>query len=521
MAASHTLPHSYALRKFGVVVLNGYGIRVQVNAGHLILQDGIADERRTIRLPRVNHGLKRLVMIGSDGFITLEALRWISDVGAAFVMLDRRGKVLTVTGPVAPSDSKLRRSQALALANGTALKISKELISQKLAGQESLVRDMLHDAPTADAIARFRSTLPNAESIVRLTLIEAQAAKLYWHSWADVPILWPRKDEARVPESWKRFGSRISPLTRSPRLAATPANAMLNLLYSILESEARLAATAMGLDASLGFLHVDAPNRDSLACDLMEVCRPGGVDAFVLNWLQSEPLRKSDFWEDRNGNCRITSSLAIKLCETSGAWRKQVAAVAEYVAQELWSSVSKPTSTSNVARQLIATRLTQRNKREAKGASSLPSPIRAPRRDNLCRGCGKTIQDGRTNCATCAVGDATKNILDAARIGRQTANGPEAQEKRANAQRKNAIAQHAWKTSDQPAWLTERFYMTKIQPLLAAMSASAIARHISVSRWYAGRIREGYRPHPRHWKSLAELVGCSGMESELNPVKLH
>src|ERR1035437_6868564 len=83
MAASHTLPHSHAIRKSGVLVLNGYGIRVQVNTGHLLAHDGIADERRTIRLPRVNHGLKRLVMIGSDGFVTLEALRWLADQGAA------------------------------------------------------------------------------------------------------------------------------------------------------------------------------------------------------------------------------------------------------------------------------------------------------------------------------------------------------------------------------------------------------------------------------------------------------
>src|SRR5208282_4415772 len=154
MAASHTLPHSHAIRKSGVLVLNGYGIRVQVNAGNLLLHGGVADERRTIRLPRVNHGLRRLVIIGSDGFITLEALRWISDVDAAFIMLDRRGKVLAVTGPVSPSDAKLRRAQALALGNGMALKISKELIGQKLAGQELLVRDMLHDPATADAIAR-------------------------------------------------------------------------------------------------------------------------------------------------------------------------------------------------------------------------------------------------------------------------------------------------------------------------------------------------------------------------------
>ena len=82
-------------------------------------------------------------------------------------------------------------------------------------------------------------------------------------------------------------------------------------------------------------------------------------------------------------------------------------------------------------------------------------------------------------------------MLGAAGIGRQTANGPEAQGKRANTQRKNALAQHAWKSSDQPAWLTDTFYSEKVQPVLAAMSASVIARHISVSRWYAGRIREG------------------------------
>src|SRR5439155_15900706 len=205
-------------------------------------------------------------------------------------------------------------------------RISKELISQKLVGQELLVRTMLSDSATADAIARLRAELPSAESIESVRLIEAQAAKAYWQSWSDVPIRWPRKDEKRVPEHWKRFGSRISPLTHSPRLAANPANAILNFLYAILEAESRLAASAMGLDPGIGFLHADAPVRDSLACDLMEVVRPR-VDAFVLDWLQREPLRRSDFWEDRNGNCRLVSALAVQLSQTAGTWRKFVAPV--------------------------------------------------------------------------------------------------------------------------------------------------------------------------------------------------
>jgi CRISPR-associated endonuclease Cas1 len=506
MAASHTLSHSSVNRKSGVLVLNGYGIRVQVHAGHLTLHDGIADERRTVRLPRVNHGLKRLVMIGSDGFVTLEALRWLADQGAAFVMLDRRGKVLAVTGPISSSDAKLRRAQALALSNGTALKISKELISQKLAGQETLVRDMLRDSLTADVIARFRGELLNADNVDVIRLIEAQAARHYWRSWSNLPIRWPRKDESKVPEHWKRFGSRVSPLTQSPRLASTPPNALLNFLYSLLESESRLAAAAMGLDPGLGVLHTDTANRDSLACDIMEPIRPK-CDAFVLDWLQREPLRRPDFWEDRNGNCRLASSLAVKLCATTDTWRRLVAPVAEHVAQELWSSIRKPSFASKIAQRLVATRLTQRKKRAVKGSDI--AGVKSPNPDHACNGCGKPIRRDRRNCADCAIDGATERLVDAARIGREAARSPEARANHMASRQRNAEAISAWDESMQPAWLTSEVFSQQIQPLLAETPASEIRRCIVVSKWYAGRIREGYRPHPRHWKALADLVRIS------------
>jgi len=136
-----------------------------------------------------------------------------------------------------------------------------------------------------------------------------------------------------------------------------------------------------------------------------------------------------------------------------------------------------------------------------------PARVKFSKADHLCRGCGNKIIEGSNSCGQCAVISATERFIDAARVGPQTANGPKAQLKRADTQRRNALAQHAWNPSDQPAWLTETFYAEKIQPLLVSLSASVIARHISVSRWYAGRLREGYRPHPRHWQALAELAG--------------
>ena len=240
----------------------------------------------------------------------------------------------------------------------------------------------------------------------------------------------------------------------------------------------------------------------------MEVCRPK-VDAFVLHWLQSEPLRRSDFWEDRNGNCRIASSLAIKLCETSDTWRRLVAPVAESVAQEICSSTSKPTK-SKLTRQLIATRLTQRNKREVKGSDVLEG--RQPKPEHVCSGCGKPIKAERNHCANCAIEGATERLVNAARIGRVAARTPEVLAKQADSQRRHSRARSSWDKSSQPAWLTPELFSQKIQPLLAQMSSSAIARQISVSRWYAGRIREGYRPHPRHREALAGLVGITGAD---------
>jgi CRISPR-associated endonuclease Cas1 len=509
MAASSTVPQDCISRKSpisrrGVLTLAGFGLKIRMQAGHLEIEDGIGPERRTIRLARIGHNLKRLVCVSEDGFVTLAALKWISDVGASFVMLNRKGKVLFTTGPNAPSDVRLRRAQALAHSSGAALRIARELIDQKLAGQEQVARYKLTAAQCAEKIHCYRSELAEADDLDRLRLIESRAAAVYWSAWRGLAIIFPTKDQSRVPAHWRVFGTRVSPLTSSPRLAVNPPNAILNYLYSLLESEARLAAVSLGLDSGLGFLHVDTKARDSLACDLMEPARPQ-VDVFLLDSFVGEFLKRQWFFEQSDGNCRLTAPFTAHLSETAPMWGRAVAPFAEWVARALWSSSAKL-----IREPAPPTRLTQRTKREVKGAPPLPPPIKAPRRENVCRGCGKTISEGRINCADCAVDDATKNMLDAARIGRQTANGPEAQLKRANTQRQNALAQHAWKPSHQPAWLTEKAFSENVQPLLGAMSASTIARQISVSRWYAGRIREGYRPHPRHWETLARLVGARG-----------
>jgi hypothetical protein len=249
----------------------------------------------------------------------------------------------------------------------------------------NVARHKLLDTSTADTIARFKAELPAADSISSIRLIESQAARAYWSAWSTLPINFPKNDLPRIPDHWLSFGARVSPITGSPRLAANPPNAILNYLYSVLESEARLAAASLGLDPGLGVLHVDTSARDSLACDLMEPVR-SEVDAYLLDWITRQPLRREWFSEQGDGNCRLSASFAVQLSETAPIWRRAVAPIAEWVAHAIWSTIRRPDTP-------LATRLTQANKREAKGKTS-PPPPRAPQPQNICLGCGKDVAAG-------------------------------------------------------------------------------------------------------------------------------
>src|ERR1019366_9318563 len=166
-----------------VITLFGYGISVRVDRGHLILNDGAGDERRQGRFARVNHGIQRIVVIGSDGDVSLAALRWLADQNAAFVMLERDGSVLAVTGPVAPSDARLRRAQGCVVLSDAAVPIVREIIDHKLTGQEKVARDKLRDSRAADLIAEFRRKLEGAKTVADVRLIEWQGSSAYWPAW--------------------------------------------------------------------------------------------------------------------------------------------------------------------------------------------------------------------------------------------------------------------------------------------------------------------------------------------------
>ncbi len=507
MTASQTLTRSPILEqipKHGTLFMSGYGLRLQVQHGQLCADWGVGRDRHSIRLSRVNRDLKRIIVLGSGGFATFEALRLVADISASLIFLDGRGKLLFASTPTAPSDVRLRRAQCLALENGTALKISRELIAQKIGGQAAIVRDMLGSSVAADAILRLKAELAETHDIDAVRLVEAQAAKLFWSQWTDLPIRWVGKDEVRVPAHWTRFTSRMSRITHNARLATDPVNACINLIQALSEAECRIALIASGLDPEVGLMHCEAPNRPSLANDAQEILRPA-VDSFMLNWIQTERFRKADFWEDRNGNCRIASPLAKKLCETANTWRRLAAPVAEWIAQALWNSCRS----SAKDEQVLPTRLTQRRRSEGRGNTfKLRSDI-IPRPPRVCAVCGADWITGRY-CRQCAVEAARKTMADVASLRHMKPKSKKEKARLSKVLSSHAVANTWWDPSSLPSWLTEECYVQRIQPLLRTKKVREIAEAIQVSELYAGFIRSGRRrPHARHWQALATLVGFS------------
>lgn len=505
MAASLTVPYSVQFNNLvpiipqhGVVTLYGYGLAVRVDRGHLTLEDGVGPRRRYSRFARVGHRLDRVVVIGSSGHISFEALRWLADQDISFVMLERNGKVLATTGPVSPSDVRLRRAQATATQSGIALPIARELIDKKLHGQAHLLRTYFPKF-ASDGIERALTRLAKAKSNEEILLCEAQGAQQYWAAWHELPVNFPLSDLPRVPDHWRRFGSRMSPLTSSPRVAVNPPNAALNYLYAVLEAEARLALASLGLDPGIGMLHKDLRSRDSLACDVMEPVRPQ-VDAFLLDWLRRSPLKREWFFEQRDGNCRLMAPFAAKLSESTQIWRRAVAPFAEGIARALWSQRRDGRKSD------LSTPLTQTRKRESRGSIVNVQRKRDTAIEHVCSICGISIKPAYKRCQKCAPAIWPNKVPNAFEIKRDVI----AQTRRAETQRQQNIAVKAWNPKSLPSWFDENFYRQRVQPRLSSIRVRSIQSELSVSEPYALRIRaRKCIPHPRHWLILAHLVDAT------------
>ena len=493
----------------GVIVVDGYGIKLRVERGRLVVSDGLGPYRREAHFSRATSGLRRLVLLGHTGFVTLEAIRWLSDVGVAIDHLDPDGRTLLASAGMGRDDPRLRRAQARAIDTPLGDDIARRLIAEKIAAQAETLVALDQVSPVMEqTIAVFRNTsgrLHVATSRDEIREAEALAAGAYWSAWTPVAVQFARRDVERVPDGWRRFGIRTSPLTASPRLAINPANALLNYLYAILEAEARLACLAVGLDPGLGVLHADQRSRDSLALDIVEPVRPL-VDRLVLQMLDARKFRASDFVETRQGTCRILAPLTHELAATRLDWRAHVGAVAERVAgllseEHLGSNPRQPTP------------LTQGNRSAGRGKQRVHKRAKTTRQaiDRSCVECGTKIAGrGRQYCDACrpAFGEfqaAGGHALALARANKvDPAHGGVVAKIRGDKWRERRRLEADWEREHGKA--DSVIFRRDILPRLRGRAPRELVEATGLTRAYCSAILQGaVVPHPRHWEVLNDL----------------
>lgn len=95
---------------------------------------------------------------------------------------------------------------------------------------------------------------------------------------------------------------------RSRRPPRDRINCLLSFLYALVRHDCIAALTSIGLDPFVGFLHVDRPNRPSLALDLMEEFRPWLADRLAVTLVNRQQVGAGHFVEREGGAVEFTET---------------------------------------------------------------------------------------------------------------------------------------------------------------------------------------------------------------------
>ena len=301
------------------LVLAGHGAHLRVDAGTLLVRNGLTyhpQQREEYRFFPGDPTLpSRIVLVDSDGYITLDAIDWLArqDVPVLLLAWDGTARSLLPAGG-SRSIPELLQAQVRALTDRTGLRLATGLIERKVEGSSAALAD-LSAGPQVDqvrsslaVIRRELRTSPPAD-VNSLRLVEARAAALYFAAWRHLPLHWRDVKRKPIPAEWRRMPIRGSLLLMSNRHATHPVNALLNYAYAVVESQVHSALLIAGLEPSLGFLHANRPGRASLVYDLMEPLRPM-VDAEVLRFVRSHTFSAGDVFLTQRGVCRLHPQLA-------------------------------------------------------------------------------------------------------------------------------------------------------------------------------------------------------------------
>ncbi len=220
-----------------------------------------------------------------------------AEAGVALTFLTEHGRFLARVQGFTPGNVLLRREQyRRADDSHGAARIAKAFVTAKIANSRVALMRAARDNPQSPGVPALDSAARRMNGILAgmeadhtmdvLRGIEGDAARVYFEVF-DTMIL------AEKDAFYFKGRNRRPPLDN--------VNCMLSFVYTLLAHDARAACEAVGLDAAVGFLHVDRPGRPSLALDLMEDLRPFLADRLVLSLINRRQVAAKGFKHTASG----------------------------------------------------------------------------------------------------------------------------------------------------------------------------------------------------------------------------
>lgn len=306
-----------------VLTVEGYGARMYVERGHLVVVDSAPGERkwRETHFPRGRCDVNRIVVRAPEGTVSIAALDWCARMSIAVSFVASDSTLINCMIPDAPHDGPVKRAQAVSAVTDDSVVLARYLLGKKMDSQISAIErdfprlgigNVAAQSTGTAKVHACKESLTTTTTLVDFLALEGRAAQVYWELLVGAPLPWREWARKRIPRHWAFISPRTNGKRERVRDATDPFNAVVNYCYTLLEVETRVACEAVGLDPDLGLVHVDDRLRESFVYDLLEPLRTK-ADVWTLELLHKERMHPAMFHELRDGVVRLDPDLTRQL----------------------------------------------------------------------------------------------------------------------------------------------------------------------------------------------------------------
>jgi CRISPR-associated protein Cas1 len=269
-----------------------------VNRDHLTLQ---VEVEKVVKLSVPIHHLESICVFGPSS-ISPPAMDLCWEHGVAINFLSENGYFQARVTGVADTSVTLRRAQ-FRVADDAVKSVA--IARQMVAGKIQNARNSLLRAARETDAAGEKQQLESATDALARSLRELEAVR-------DLDAV--RGSEGIAAQAYfavfglvlKQQRADFAFTTRTRRPPRDRINCLLSFLYALVRHDCIAALTSIGLDPFVGFLHVDRPNRPSLALDLMEEFRPWLADRLAVTLVNRQQIGPADFVMREGGAVEFT-----------------------------------------------------------------------------------------------------------------------------------------------------------------------------------------------------------------------